>query len=80
MQLKILTFGVTRDIVGAPEYQLDLQQPMRVSELRTELFTRFPGLAELRSLAIAVNEEYAEDDQVLTASDDVVLIPPVSGG
>jgi molybdopterin synthase sulfur carrier subunit len=29
---------------------------------------------------IAVNNNYAEDDIILQATDEVALIPPVSGG
>ncbi len=80
MQLTIQTFGVSRDIVGFSTYYVEFQQPMRVYELRQVLYARFPALADLRSLAIAVNEEYAADDLLLQPTDEVVLIPPVSGG
>ena len=37
-------------------------------------------LAELNTLSFAVNEEYRADDFVLSEDDEVVIIPPVSGG
>ena len=41
----------------------------------------YPCLAppEVR-IVVAVNAEYADDDQPLQAGDEVCLIPPVSGG
>jgi molybdopterin synthase catalytic subunit len=38
------------------------------------------GLAEGIPLVMAVNREYASEDQVLAAGDELALIPPVSGG
>ena len=35
---------------------------------------------DVRSLYIAVNKEYAKDDLVLKETDEIALIPPVSGG
>ena len=38
------------------------------------------GLAEGIPLVMAVNREYASEEQVLGAGDELALIPPVSGG
>jgi len=38
------------------------------------------GLAEGIPLVMAVNREYASEDDVLDAGDELALIPPVSGG
>ena len=40
----------------------------------------FPDFEKLRSLVIAVNEEYQEDGFILSEKDEIVIIPPVSGG
>lgn len=80
MQLTIVGFGIAKDIIGGNTTQLDLPDAAAVAQLKTSLFERFPEFRKLRSLAIAVNGEYAQDDLALHAQDDVVLIPPVSGG
>jgi molybdopterin synthase sulfur carrier subunit len=41
---------------------------------------RFPALAALRSLAVAVNGQYADAATSIQPGDEVALIPPVSGG
>lgn len=51
-----------------------------VAALREELMARFPEIKSLNSLFIAVNNAYAEDAQVLLETDEIALIPPVSGG
>jgi len=51
-----------------------------VSDLRAKLIADFPAFGELVSFAIARNEEYAADEDVVTAGDTLAIIPPVSGG
>ena len=80
MHIKITAFGITRDIVGTHEFDLALKDTASVSDLRVALGEAYPRLAGLTSLAIAVNQEYAKDDIQLAENDEVVLIPPVSGG
>ena len=81
MNLKIIAFGIAKDIVGGSTLELELTsaQPT-VQELKEKLALDFPPFKDLRSFAIAVNEEYANDQQTLSSSDEVVIIPPVSGG
>ncbi|WP_400191574.1 molybdopterin converting factor subunit 1 [Hymenobacter sp. B81] len=81
MNLSIALFGITREIVGRPELQL-LAVPagQTVAGLLTQLRAQYPALAQLSSLAVAVNNEYAEPDALLHERDEIALIPPVSGG
>ena len=80
MNLKILCFGITRDIIGQFEYKLSLPVEATVADLKNQLSRQFPKFATLKSLRIALNEEYAEDAMILKENDEIVLIPPVSGG
>jgi len=80
MDLQITAFGISRDIVGQRQFQLPIAKPMTVGALRSLLLQQYPALADLRSLAIAINEEYVGDDHLIDPRDEVVLLPPVSGG
>ncbi len=81
MNLKVLAFGIAKDIVGGSSLDLQLNSASAtVGELKEKLAQDFPQFKNLRSFAIAVNEEYAEDGQMISSSDEVVIIPPVSGG
>ena len=75
----IKAFGITKDIVGRRETELDVEGET-VAMLRTALKSRYPALTEIKSLMIAVNNAYAEDTLAITESDEIALIPPVSGG
>lgn len=79
MELNILLFGVTKDIVGGKTTLVNLNEST-VLNLKSTLFEQYPKLKGLNSLMIAVNNEYADDDLVLKSSDEVAIIPPVSGG
>ena len=80
MNVKILLFGVTRDIVGDSTLEMDISDGHNVGEMMKELKIRFPKFSDLNSLLVAVNSEYAEEDMILNHSDEIALIPPVSGG
>ncbi|MEP2667786.1 MAG: MoaD/ThiS family protein [Cyclobacteriaceae bacterium] len=79
MRYTLKTFGITRDILGGKEVPFEMDG-VKVAELKSELMIRFPEMKTLNSLLIAVNNAYAEDDLILTESDEIALIPPVSGG
>ena len=76
---KIRAFGITKDLLGGKDTVIEIRGTT-VGELREELSERFPELLGLKSLFIAVNNDYAEDERVLKPTDEIALIPPVSGG
>jgi molybdopterin synthase catalytic subunit len=66
-----------RERAGAREVTLELPDGARISDALAALRDVAPP--EL-PLVMAVNREYARDDRVLDAGDELALIPPVSGG
>jgi molybdopterin converting factor subunit 1 len=80
MNLTIALFGIAREIVGTSSLSLSSPAEQSVAGLLAELHTRYPALAGLRSLAVAVNNEYAAGEVTLHERDEIALIPPVSGG
>lgn len=76
---KLKAFGITKEIIGNREVEFD-GGIQTVAELREALKNRYPELATLKSLMIAINNEYAGDDQLVREDDEIALIPPVSGG
>jgi molybdopterin converting factor subunit 1 len=80
MNLRILCFGITRDIIGQFEYATSLENGATIADLKQKLFSQFPDFQALKSLQMALNSEYANDEMPLKENDEIVLIPPVSGG
>ncbi|MEM9648489.1 MAG: MoaD/ThiS family protein [Bacteroidota bacterium] len=84
--MTILLFGITKDIVGSPTLSVPTSSatgrkiPKTVRELKEFLGETYPELNKLSSLAVAVNNSYADDSETINAYDEIALIPPVSGG
>ncbi len=78
--ISVLLFGITRELVGQSKLTCPLPPNARVGDLLDALKTQYPRLRELKSLLVAVNNEYADADTSITAADEIALIPPVSGG
>jgi molybdopterin synthase sulfur carrier subunit len=76
---KVKAFGITKDILGGRETVIEVEG-QTVAALRKELQNKYPQLVSLRSLFIAVNNSYAEDHASIVETDEIALIPPVSGG
>lgn len=80
MKIQLLFFGIATDLVGVNSVYYELNSAETVLALKKELLLKYPKLKNIEEFAIAVNEEYAEDDLVLKENDVVAIIPPVSGG
>jgi MoaE-MoaD fusion protein len=81
MNVKVLLFGVLKDIVGASSETLAVSEKATLEDVLTHYRERNPRLREvLPSVAMSVNREYASPNSKLKADDEVALLPPVSGG
>ena len=80
MNIKGIAFGIARDIVDGSEFELAVQDGATVADFKQLLCAKYPAFETLKSFAIAVGEEYREDDYLLDGNNEVVIIPPVSGG
>ena len=79
MRVRVLYFGVLKDLVGHDSTMMEVAEGSSVAELvQTH---RGSGRASIwDSVAVAVNQEYARASDVLKDGDEVALLPPVSGG
>ena len=81
MQIRLLFFGVLKDVVNASNASLDLSEGATVADLLAQCQSKTPRLKEmLPSIAVAVNQQYAGAEIELHDGDEVALLPPVSGG
>lgn len=81
MQIRVLFFGVLKDLTGKSAASIDLPDGSTARDAASLCATQYPRIEpSLHSVAIAVNHEYASPDAVLHANDEVALLPPVSGG
>ncbi|MFY0602553.1 MAG: MoaD/ThiS family protein [Flavobacteriaceae bacterium] len=80
MKLNVLLFGITTDLVGASSLEVEVLANSSIAHFKDQLVVLYPQLSNIESYAIAVNESYASNDQLLQEKDVVAIIPPVSGG
>jgi molybdopterin synthase catalytic subunit len=81
MRVRVLFFGVLKDLAGKSSELLDLPDGALVRDVLGHYASQAPGLREaLASIAVAVNQEYAGPEVLLKSEDEVGLLPPVSGG
>lgn len=77
--ISIKLFGITRDIVGQPVLTIK-DGVTTVGQLKDFMTMAYPRIKGLNSLLVAVNSEYASDELRIQSTDEIALIPPVSGG
>lgn len=80
MQVSVLFFGITKDLIGKRHISIELPGSISVAEFKKMLQEKHPELLDLSSLAIALNSSYAFEGDLIHANDEIALIPPVSGG
>ncbi len=81
MLVKVLFFGVLKDLVGKAEESLDLPPGTTLGGLFARYSQRYETLNARRpSILFARNQEFATADTVLSDNDEVAFLPPVSGG
>ena len=81
MRVRVLYFGVLKEIFHCEDEVMELEEGSDVAGLLTMCRGRGRAPAGLwESLAVAVNQEYARTEDLLRDGDEVALLPPVSGG
>ncbi len=81
MRVRVLFFGILKELVGKPADPIDLPERASVRDVLARYESQIPRLKEsLPSLALAVNQQYAGPDTKLQPNDEIALLPPVSGG
>lgn len=81
MNVSVKFFALARQQAGCEEMSLSLQEGATVSQFRDHLAAEVPAVAEVLAHAmVALNQQYATNDQVIPAESELAIIPPVSGG
>jgi molybdopterin synthase sulfur carrier subunit len=79
--MRVILFGIAREMVGEKQVIIDTGENIStVSTLKDWMKQKYPKLQQLKSFAVAVDSEYANDGDTLTSQNEIAIIPPVSGG
>ncbi|WP_409345250.1 molybdenum cofactor biosynthesis protein [Paenibacillus sp. MBLB4367] len=86
MAITIHLFAGLADAIGASRIVLNLEpkadgEPFRTSTVKETIARLYPQAADLLAVSfVAVNQAYAAEDVIVAETDEIALIPPVSGG
>lgn len=79
--MEVLLFGISKELVGKQVLAVPKDPEIAtVLELKQWILTQYPKMGNLNSFAIAVDQEYADDQTRIFENQEIALIPPVSGG
>jgi molybdopterin synthase catalytic subunit len=81
MRVRVLFFGILKDLVGNASESLEMQDGATVADVLMHYETQIPRIRELLpTVALSVNQHYSDPGTLLGDNDEVALLPPVSGG
>ncbi|MGF9880125.1 molybdopterin converting factor subunit 1 [Bacillus albus] len=76
--IRVLLFAYLQEEAGTSELQIE-KENITVAELK-DVVTKEYHVPMTAPIMVAINEEYANEDDRVQSGDVVALIPPVSGG
>ena len=81
IQIKVKLFSIYQEVLGASELNLAVPQGSKVEDVLISLIKQKPQLAKWQSLTrFGVNLQFVDSNTLLCDGDEIVFIPPVSGG
>ena len=81
VRVKVLFFGMLKDIVGRAEDQIEVADDARLESVFTRYARQFPRLTDLESsIVLACNQEFCDRSAAIREGDEIAFLPPVSGG
>jgi MoaE-MoaD fusion protein len=80
-KIKVRLFANLRELVGEREITISLPGGVTVDHLNNEILKRYPQLESFSNKFVtSVNCKVTTGDAIITSSDEIALLPPVSGG
>ena len=81
MRVRVRLFASLREAVGSGEVEIEVPAGATAESAWERLVRDHPALGERRArLTAAINRTYATFDTPLHDGDELVFVPPVSGG
>jgi molybdopterin converting factor subunit 1 len=81
MRVRVLFFGMLRELVGRPSEESDFPEGSDLGMVFDNYAARYPRLREMaKSIVMARNQEFAALSTTVQDGDEIAFLPPVSGG
>jgi molybdopterin converting factor small subunit len=80
-RLDLKLYASVKDLLGKDTISVDYTQNMTVGDLRKTLYSSFPILSSVKAqFAVSINRRAVGDSELIHMTDELALLPPVSGG
>jgi molybdopterin converting factor subunit 1 len=81
VRVKVLFFGMLKDIVGRSEDRIEVDEGARLDSIFERYAREFPRLNGLAtSIVLASNHQFCDRSEAVRDGDEIAFLPPVSGG
>jgi molybdopterin synthase sulfur carrier subunit len=81
IEITVKLFAAYQEVYGVPELKLKFSPNTSVQEVLDFILGEKPELEQWRNLTrFGVNLQFVEENTILKNGDEIVFIPPVSGG
>ena len=81
MKVRVKLYAAFREALGRDEVELDMPDDATVAQVRRKLVEQFPKFGALGETGlVAINQEFVRGEARVRDGDEVVFLPPVSGG
>jgi molybdopterin converting factor small subunit len=81
VKIRVQFYSQLRDLVGAPELDVDLPEKSTVGELLKEMYERTPALRSRdKSILVGAGVDFVDRNYILKPGDEISIMPPVQGG
>jgi sulfur-carrier protein len=81
IEITVKLFAAYQEAYGKSELKFNFNHPLTVYELLEKVLTAKPELEQWRGVTrFGVNLQFVAGNTLLSNGDEVVFIPPVSGG
>jgi molybdopterin synthase catalytic subunit len=81
VRVKVLFFGLLRDVAGRSEDDLELPEGQPVESVFEHYAQQFPRIRLMASsIVLACNQQFCDRATTVRDGDEVAFLPPVSGG
>lgn len=78
--IRVLYFAQVAELTGQREESWAIDGPLPAHEWLDQLAVRYPQLAPVSRLKLAVNQVHAPVDSTIRPGDEVAVFEPVTGG
>jgi molybdopterin converting factor subunit 1 len=78
---RVLFFATLREKAGRNEISIEFPEGSRISDIKNLVLEKYPDLNQyIETMIVALNHEFAFDNDLVPSDAEIAMFPPVSGG